>query len=230
MPARKTANKNRSLVLASGVGKLSENPYLRTLALAALLGTALLVILNFSGILPFSSFFGPGGGAGKVGVLGYDAGLFCPVSKEICQEGKSITFNGRPGLAYKLEPNAEILAVASVFDSKDFSSDPFEKNAYRGVWQTSLLGQDCYAFTYIFPKEAALRVARASLKGGEALAFAPPSFIKAGGEGVSFVLLVQKRTLESFSAGAPQTGACTIGTRQPSEFGEYLKVDPSVFE
>lgn len=229
MPARKAGNKNRTFVLAFGKGILSENPYLRTLTLAALLGVALFLILNFTGVLPFSSFFGLGGGAGKVGVLGSGARLFCPVSKEICRQGKATTFNGRPGLAYKLEPNAEILAVAPAFDSKDFSSDPFEKNAYRGVWQTNLLGQDCYTFTYIFPKEAALRVARASLKGGEALAFAPPSFFKAGQENVSFVLLAQKRTLES-SSGAPQTGACTIGTRQPVEFGEYLKVDPSVFK
>lgn len=229
MPARKAGNKNRTFVLAFGKGILSENPYLRSLGLAALLGIALFFILNFSGILPFSSLFGPGGGAGKTGVLGPDAGFFCPVSKEICKEGKAVAFNNRPGLAYKLEPNAEIFTVASVFDSKDFSSDPFEKNAYRGVWQTSLLGKDCYTFTYLFPKEAALRVARASLKGGEALAFAPPSFFKAGQENVSFVLLAQKRTLES-SSGAPQTGACTIGTRQPVEFGEYLKVDPSVFK
>lgn len=199
------------------------------LALATLIGAALLLILNFSGILPFSGFFGLGGGAGKTGVLGPDAGLFCPVGKELCSQGKQISYNARPGLAYKLEPNAQIFTLAPVFDSRDFSSDPFEKNGYKGIWQTSLLGSDCYTFTYIFPSEAALRVARASLKGGETLASVPPSFFKAGVEDVSFVFLAQKRTLEAVPSG-PQTDTCAIGKRQPSEFGEYLKIDPSTFK
>lgn len=219
-----------SLVLALGKGRLFENPYLRSLGLATLLGTGFFLLLNFLGILPLSLFFSLGGGL-KTGVLTTEVGFSCPVPSEFCGAGKKTVWNGNPALSYSLPQGTFVYSISQVGDSKEFSSDPFEKTKYRGVWQASQVGDDCYTATYIFPYNASVRLFRPPLEKGEKIANLSPADIPIGRELVNLVLELQKRKLEAGSNVSQSTivPACSIGNLQPSEFGEYQVLDPAVF-
>lgn len=221
MPARKSSNKNRTLVFALGKGRFFENPYLPRLGLAALITAVLFFFLNFFGILPFSNFFfGQGGTGREAGIVSSELGLLCPVEKEFCGQGTAITWNGSPALSYELPAGTKIFALADIEDYKTFSTDPFQESQYRGVWQTKSFGRDCYALTYYVPADSAIRMVPGTAPAGELIIVAKDEKIKTGGLLASLVLQIQRRELG---------GACKIGTLQPREFGEYLKINPDVF-
>lgn len=228
MPARKTSNRGRVLALVQGRGRIFENPYLRSLALAGLFAVVFFLLLNFSGVLPLSRlFFAPSGLPPKLERISTEFGLSCPVAKESCRDGKVVDFNGNPALSYKLEVGSSVFAVAPAVDSKKFSTDPFEKNAYRGFWQTTALGEDCYTVTYLLPEDSGLRIAPLAGQ-GETIGTLGKSMFKVDGEEVNLVLMIQKRKIAQSSG--PGSQICRMGTLQPREFGEYLIVDSAVFQ
>lgn len=235
MPVQKKSSNNRkqTVILAEGKGSFVKvhKDLFRSLGIASLLGVLLLLLLNFLGVLPLSSFFGLGGGGLKAGVLTPEAGFSCPVPGDLCGEGKQVIWNGSPALSYSLPAGTFVYAISGVGDSKEFSSDPFEKTKYRGVWQAAQVGDDCYTATYIFPYDAGVRRFKPPLEKGEKIANLSPADINLGGEKVNLVIELQRRKLETDQNVLQSTigPTCGIGDLQPSQFGEYLKLDPSVF-
>lgn len=235
VPKRSSANKKQTVVLVPGKGSFVRvhKELLRGLGIASLLGVLLFILLNFSGVLPLSSFFGLGGGGLKTGVLTPEAGFSCPVAGNLCkEEGKQVLWNGNPALSYSLPAGTFVYSISLVNDSKEFSTDPFEKtNKYRGIWQAMQIGDDCYTATYVFPYEALIRRFRLPLEKGEEIANVPPADIDLQGEKVNMIMQLQKRELVQDQNALQSTlvSGCDIGDRQPDQFGTYQILDPSVF-
>lgn len=210
-------------------GSPSPNSQLKSLAVAAALGLAFLFLLDFLGIVPVFQFLKPGRGA-PAGVVGPELKLSCPVAKEFCGQGKNITFDGNPALSYKLEPGTRVLAIANVTGSKEFSTDPFEKNSFRGLWQTSIFASDCYTVTYILAADSAIKKFTGVTVRGDAVGILGKKTFAAGGETANLLLKIQKRHVDSQKPGGSELDACSIGSLQPGQFGDYLELKPSVFE
>lgn len=211
-------------------GSLSPNSQLKSLGVAAALGMTLLFLLDFLGIVPIFQFLNIGKGGPPAGVVGPELKLSCPVAKELCGQGKNITFGGNPALYYKLEPGTRVLAIANVTDSKDFSTDPFEKNSFRGLWQTSIFASDCYTVTYILAADSAIKKFTGVTVRGDAVGILGKKTFAAGGETANLVLKIQKRQVDPKNPGGSGLNTCGIGSLQPGQFGDYLELKPSVFE
>lgn len=219
-------------------GSLSPNPQLKSLGVAAIIGMALLFLLDFLGIVPVFQFLNIGRGGSPAGVVGPELKLSCPVAKELCGQGKNITFGGNPALSYggnpalsyKLEPGTRVLAIANVTGSKDFSTDPFEKNSFRGLWQTSIFASDCYTVTYILSSDSAIKKFTGVTVQGDAVAILGKKTFAAGIDKANLVLKIQKRQIDPKKPGGSELDTCGIGNLQPGQFGDYLELKPSVFE
>lgn len=211
-------------------GSLSRNSQLKSLAVAAVIGIVLLFLLDFWGIIPVFQFLSLGKGASPAGVVGSELKLSCPVAKELCGQGKNITFGGNPALSYKLEPGTRILAIANVTGSKDFSTDPFEKNSFRGLWQTSIFASDCYTVTYILPADSAIKKFTGVTVRGDAVGILGKKTFAVEGDTANLVLKIQKRQVDPKRLGQSELDTCDVGSLQPDQFGEYLELKPSVFE
>lgn len=211
-------------------GSLSRNSQLKSLGIAAIIGLAFLFLLDFWGVVPVFQFLSLGPSGSPAGVVGPELKLSCPVAKELCGQGKNITFGGNPALSYKLEPGTRILAIANVTGSKDFSTDPFEKNSFRGLWQTSIFASDCYTVTYILPADSAIKKFTGVTVRGDAVGILGKKTFAAGGDTANLVLKIQKRQVDPQKPGGSELDTCGIGNLQPGQFGDYLELKPSVFE
>lgn len=192
---------------------------------AFLFTLAFLFVLHLSGILPFSVLLGlvlPG--REGTGTLGKDIALTCPVPGDLCKTGEKIDFNGNPALAYNLPTSTLITSLAPIVDYKNFSTDPSQDGGYMGIWQTSVLGEDCYTFTYMIPLSSTYRkVNSLPSREGESIAGVGEGYVK---DNFNFILQAQKREKDSAD---PESRECKLGNLQPSEFGVYQIFDAEVF-
>lgn len=199
----------------------------QSFALAALLGLVLILLLIFFDIIPLSSIWAPSRSQ-PTGVLEASLGFKCPVKSELCKDARVGIYNGSPALIYSLPQGTVINALASVIDSKEFTTDPFEKNTYRGVWQSTRVDNSCYTMTYVISSDGLTKQLRKMPTQGESILITGEKTFPVDGGSANMVLQVQRRKLPN--EGPDVLEGCTIGNRQPNAFGTYLKVDPSVLQ
>lgn len=206
---------------------INSNPWSKkNIALAASASVGVLffslLALNFLGIISYPAF---------LSTFLYPKKLTCPIQNIDCNTGKQVEFQKNPAVSYNLPEKSKIVAPIEIVDTKQFVLAPYKQDDPIGLYQSFILGNDCYTISYIVPSNAQInKIGVIPLIAGSQLITLSSDYIKIGNENANLILQLQKRSINKSPNTKTESEKCPVYNVNPQDFGQYVKIDQETFK
>ena len=186
-------------------------------SLALIIFVILLILLNYLDILllPF-------------GFLPQKLIISCPIKNADCGKNQTITLNNYPAIGYKVASSSSIVTPIKIVDTKQFASSPFRKEDPIGLYQSFILGDNCYTITYTVPYDSDIaKITKLPLNSGTSIINLGSESIQISSQSLNLILQIQKRPVNQNAKTDAQK--CHVYNIDPKNFGTFEQIQSNIF-
>ncbi len=154
--------------------------------------------------------------------------ISCPIKSNDCGKSQTITFNNYPAIGYKIATSSSIVTPVKIVDTKQFASSPFRKEDPIGLYQSFILGGNCYTITYTVPFDSNIaQITKLPLNAGTSVITLGSESIEINSQRLNLILQIQKRPVNQNAKTEAQK--CPVYNIEPKDFGRFEPIQSNIF-
>lgn len=189
---------------------------------------ATILTLNYLNIIPLSYLYPQ-----QLGFLPHQNRsliVSCPVPKEFCQLKKNTTYQRNPAIAFNVPSNTPLLTITKIIDFQRHTIQPYKEENPRALFQTAILGNDCYTITYTVPFDTVVKkIDLLPIPEKSTIATASAKLIDVNQDKANLIIQIQKKPLDKATLGQPDFKRCSVEDLRQNNFGPFQSTDTLKF-